>query len=67
MLCLVCVCPNYSLLPVPLPSPPDAVLLGIISFGVVLQQGGDEGGKVGTMDNNSECQNIICLSQLLKL
>jgi len=40
VVCDVCVCPNYYLFPIALPTPPDAVLLGIISIDVILQQWG---------------------------
>ena len=41
MLCLIRVCSDYYLFHIGLPLPPDAVLLGIISFDVR-----DEGAKV---------------------
>jgi hypothetical protein len=43
MLCLIHVCPNYCLFPLPHRSPPAAIVPGAISIDVMLQQVGMKG------------------------
>jgi len=43
MLCLIPVCPNYYLFPIPLPSPPADILLVVTTFDVISQRVGMKG------------------------